>query len=45
MVGTIEAAVEKARRLAGDDAEQAEEAKDDAEVGDDAREPSPSRPA
>ena len=41
MVGTIEGAVEKARKLAGDDAEQAEEAKHDAEVGDDAREAEP----
>jgi F-type H+/Na+-transporting ATPase subunit beta len=39
MVGAIEQAVEKARRLAGEDADETEAAKDDAEVGDDAREP------
>jgi F-type H+-transporting ATPase subunit beta len=39
MVGAIEQAVAKARKLAGEDVEEAEEAKDDAEVGDDAREP------
>ena len=44
MVGTIENAVEKARRLAGesgDQAEQEQEASGEAEVGEDAREPEP----
>jgi F-type H+/Na+-transporting ATPase subunit beta len=42
MVGTIENAVAKGRRLAGDEgAEQKDEGGDDAEIGEDAREPEP----